>query len=287
MKKGKWIEAYEKQNVLIGLQCGMYKKAQIGKGMWAQPDSMKAMMEIKLIHPKSGATCAWVPSPKAATLHVIHYHQVKVHDIQLKLLEQQQQQASRFNQLQGEDIANENSLVDDLLKVQVITDQSNLSTRDIQKELDNNLQSILGYVVRWIDQGIGCSKIPDINGIGLMEDRATLRISSQHIANWLRHGIVTEGQVFDSTRAMAKIVDRQNSNHYSKEPSYYPMEPHPFTSIAYRAALDLVFKGSRQPNGYTEYILHQHRREKKRRARGEDYWEDSVVTPSTSRWSKM
>lgn len=276
LRKTKWIDAYEKQNVDIGLECGMYN-GQIGKGMWAEPDGMKAMLESKIKHPRGGATTAWVPSPKAAILHSLHYHEVNVQEIQHQLMQEAKKRSSQGS-------SKENLYLDDLLEVPLIEDRTRLTSRQVQKELDNNIQGLLGYVVRWIDQGIGCSKVPDINGVGLMEDRATLRISSQHVANWLRHGIVTEGQVFDTMRHMAAVVDQQNA----KSPDYLPMEPRPFTSLAFQAALDLVFKGARQPNGYTEFILHERRREAKKLARG-NVDEDSPHTPSnaSSRWCKM
>lgn len=288
LKTGQWIQAYEKQNVMIGLQCGLLGRGQIGKGMWAEPDGMKAMMESKIKHPQSGATTAWVPSPKAATLHSIHFHQVHVHSIQQQLLKEiQMGQCQHKNENSGHvdsPTQNENPLLNDLLNIQVLPDRFTLSASEIQKEIDNNLQGLLGYVVRWVEQGIGCSKVLDINGTGLMEDRATLRISSQHVANWLHHRIVTEGQVFDTMRSMAAIVDQQNK----KDPNYKPMESRPFTSLAYQAALDLVFKGARQPNGYTEYILHKKRVEAKKRLNGEE-WEDGASKPggSISRWCKM
>ncbi|XP_055388894.1 malate synthase G-like [Condylostylus longicornis] len=274
LKSGAWIEAYEKQNVQIGLQCGMFGRGQIGKGMWAEPDGMKAMVDSKIKHPKGGASTAWVPSPKAATLHALHYHQVRVHEIQKELLKVCGEKSGQ----------NESPFLDALLQIQVVADRSAFTARAIQKELDNNVQGLLGYVVRWIDQGVGCSKVPNIDGVGLMEDRATLRISSQHVANWLRHGIVSEGQVFDTMRQMAAVVDHQNS----KDPQYLPMEPHPFTSLAYQAALDLVFRGARQPNGYTEYILHQKRREAKKRCNGDEGEEEGSSMPGeSSRWCKM
>ena len=246
MKNEKWISAYENRNVVIGLKAGLKGKAQIGKGMWATPDEMAAMLKAKIGHPKSGASCAWVPSPTAATLHVMHYHQVNVSEVQQQMLTEA-------------NLTENSSQLDDLLTIPLLKNITDLSEQDRQDELNNNVQGLLGYVVRWVNQGVGCSKVPDIDNVGRMEDRATLRISSQHICNWLHHGLLSADQVMQTLERMAVVVDTQNE----QDSSYIAMAPNFETSLAFQAAVDLIFAGKEQPSGYTEPLLHKRRNELK------------------------
>ncbi|MFT6990526.1 MAG: malate synthase [Paraglaciecola sp.] len=252
MRNEKWISAYENRNVVIGLKAGLKGKAQIGKGMWATPDEMAAMLNTKIGHPKSGASCAWVPSPTAATLHVMHYHQVSVADVQ-------QQMLTAAN-LTGNNIDENNGQLDALLTIPLLDNPANVSKQERQDELDNNVQGLLGYVVRWVNQGVGCSKVPDIDNVGRMEDRATLRISSQHICNWLHHGLLSADQIMQTLKRMAVVVDTQNEH----DSSYISMAPNFDSSLAFQAAVELIFTGKEQPSGYTEPVLHNMRNKLKR-----------------------